>query len=40
MVKMPFAGYQIKKTNAWLKYKPDYMDSLVENCDLLVVGMT
>ncbi|KAL4206229.1 ATP dependent DNA ligase domain-containing protein [Rhizopus microsporus] len=38
MVKMPFARYDMKKTNAWLKLKPDYMDALVENCNLLVVG--
>ncbi|KAI9276267.1 ATP dependent DNA ligase domain-containing protein [Sporodiniella umbellata] len=38
MVKMPYASYQIKKVNSWLKFKPDYLDTLVENCDLLVVG--
>ncbi|KAG1046723.1 hypothetical protein G6F43_010802 [Rhizopus delemar] len=38
MLKMPYASYQIKQTNAWLKVKPDYMDSLLDNCDLLVVG--
>ncbi|KAG0736757.1 hypothetical protein G6F17_012210 [Rhizopus arrhizus] len=35
---MPYASYQIKQTNAWLKVKPDYMDSFLDNCDLLVVG--
>lgn len=38
MLKMPYASYQIKQTNAWLKVKPDYMDSFLDNCDLLVVG--
>ncbi|KAK4511264.1 uncharacterized protein ATC70_012479 [Mucor velutinosus] len=31
--------YQIdKRSSQWLKYKPVYMDSMVDTCDLLLVG--
>lgn len=31
--------YQIdKRSPQWLKYKPIYMDSMVDTCDLLLVG--
>jgi len=31
--------YQIdKRSPQWLKYKPVYMDSMVDTCDLLLVG--
>lgn len=31
--------YQIaERSTKWLKYKPIYMDSLVDTCDLLLVG--
>lgn len=31
--------YEIgKRSSSWLKYKPIYMDSMVDTCDLLLVG--
>ncbi|KAI8092888.1 ATP dependent DNA ligase domain-containing protein [Halteromyces radiatus] len=39
MLKNPGARYEPGERNkTWIKIKPDYFDSLGENCDLLVVG--
>lgn len=39
VVKDPTSKYMLhSRTGAWLKFKPEFMDSFGENCDVLVVG--
>lgn len=39
VIKDKSSTYQIdKRSSKWLKYKPVYMDSMVDTCDLLLIG--
>jgi ATP-dependent DNA ligase len=40
VVKNPGSIYEPGARNhSWVKVKPDYIDELQDNCDLLIVGM-
>ncbi|KAI9273429.1 ATP dependent DNA ligase domain-containing protein [Helicostylum pulchrum] len=39
VIKDPSSKYVLNsRLSSWIKFKPEYIDSMVENCDLLVVG--
>lgn len=39
VVKNPGSIYEPgSRSNSWVKVKPDYIDELRDNCDLLIVG--
>lgn len=39
MIKDPSSKYVLNsRLPSWIKFKPEYIDSMAENCDLLVIG--
>lgn len=39
VIKDPSSKYVLNsRLPTWIKFKPEYIDSMAENCDLLVVG--